>query len=124
MLSDRFYRIWGTLAHIYNFLGVCNLTWDRNLRKYSSIQQKPRAIFIFNIISIGIWFSFVFFQVIRFYKDKDWNSFNLTFTFFLGACLGSEIFVITIFFPQTNLCSYNAILMFLQRINSKFLNNK
>ncbi len=120
MLSDRFYRMWGTLALLYNRLGVSNLSWDRNLKKYSPTQQKPRAIFIFNIISIGIWFSFVLLQVIRFYNCKDWNSVNLTFTFFLGACLGLEIFVITNFFPHENLCLYNAILMFLRQINSKF----
>lgn len=118
MLSDRFYSSLEKLFHVYNILGVCSIEWDGRCRLFKKCEKVNKMMALTYTMLFSI-LTFTLFQLGRFWRN--YSSFNIVFTFFIATSLAGVSFLFTN--GSGEFCSIlNSFLIFLKKINRKFLN--
>lgn len=119
MLSGRIYKVLEIVSPLFFRFGIFSLTWDTTSHQFV-LKLERRLVVQINFVAPLCWLCFWFAQIHHFTLLNDYNQliFMLSCTF--GYLIGIISFFIVHAQPYNVLCTLNANIIFLRRINRKF----
>ncbi len=128
MLSKRAYFFMKIFVPFTASLGITPFTWNsyENLLARHHKKPFPKYLYRLNFVLVSLWLnSCGIIQCIRYhYFHKNYDNFNISLIFTLVGFLQFEIWLIYTFLEDETIIGFNALLIYLRRIQSKNISFK
>lgn len=121
MLNNRFFEIFRIICCAGEKIGFIPYRFDRSKRVLTLSNQQTRQRYIGLFLACNIWFVFICFQAIRFKKIRDFNSFNLSYTFVIGTFIVIVTNVLNVFLYKDVIRLFEAMIILNNYLSMNFL---